>query len=78
MFYSHWGGGGGVRLHKNVSHTLATIDFLRREIATKTLSVRKNVIGNINLGQTSLSLLNSEKFGISNLYIPDCLSEPFA
>ena len=78
MFYSHWGGGGGGGLHKNVSHTLATIDFLRREIATKTLSVRKNVIGNINLGQTSLGLLNSEKFGISSLYIPDCLSEPFA
>ena len=51
-------------LHKNVSHILATINFLSGEIAEKTLSVRKNFIGNINLGQTSH--LNLNKFGIGN------------
>ena len=40
-------------LHKNVSQILATIDFSSGEIAGKSLSVRKNFIGDINLGQTS-------------------------
>ena len=51
------GGGGGGRgkgregeLHKNVSQTLATIDFSSGKIAVKTLSVRKNSIYDINLG----------------------------
>ena len=44
----------GVRgLHKNISQISATIDFLSGEIAGKTLSVRKNLKGTINLGQTS-------------------------
>ena len=44
---------GVAALHKNFSQILAIIDFSSREIARKTLSVRKNIIGNINLGQTS-------------------------
>ena len=45
------------------------------EIAGKTLSVRKNIIGNINSGQKSR--LNLDKFGIGN-EIPDCRSAPSA
>ena len=56
-------------LHSNVSQVLATINFSSGEIARKTLSARKNFIGNINLGQTSH--LNWDKFGIYN-DIPDC------
>ena len=56
-------------LHKNVSQILAIIDFSSREFAGKTLSVRKNITGNINLGQTSP--LNLDEFGIVN-GIPDC------
>ena len=55
-------GGGG--LHKNVSQTSATINFSSGEIEGKCLSVRKNFIGNIKLGQTSH--LNVNKFGIGN------------
>ena len=47
---------------------ITVIDFSSREIAGKTLSVRKNITGNINLGQTSH--LNLDKFGTGN-DIPD-------
>ena len=60
------GGGGG---HKNVCQILATINFSSGEIDEKFLSVWKNFIGDINLGQTSR--LNLDKFGISK-GIPDC------
>ena len=43
----------GGELHKNVSQILTTVDFSSAEIAGKSLSVRKNFKGNINLGQTS-------------------------
>ena len=52
------GGGGGGR--KNVSQILATINFSSGEIDGKFLSVWKNFIDNINLGQTSR--LNLDKF----------------
>ena len=68
-----WGGGGG--LSKNVSQILAIIDFSSREITGKTLSARKNIIGNITLSQTSR--LSFNKFGVGN-YIPDCRTAPFA
>ena len=64
----------GVGLHRNISQILAIIDFSSKEIARKTLSVSKNIIGNINLGQTSR--LNLDKFGISN-DIPECRSALF-
>ena len=51
-------------LYKSDSQILATIDFSCRQIARKTLSVRKNFTGNINLSQTSR--LNLDKFGIGN------------
>ena len=53
--------GGGEILHENISQILATIDFSSGETAGKTLSVMKNLIGNINLDQTSH--LNLDKFG---------------
>ena len=49
--------------------------FSRREITRKTLSARKNIIGNITLSQTSR--LSLDKFGAGN-HIPDCRSAPFA
>ena len=58
-------------LHKNISQILAIIDFSSREIARETLSVRMNIVGSINLLQTSH--LNFDKFGIGN-NIPDCPS----
>ena len=61
------GGGGGVQ--NNVSQMLAIVYFFDRNIAGKTLSARKNVIGNITLSQ--ISGLNLDKFGVGN-YIPDC------
>ena len=62
----------GVQLRKNVSQILALIDFFSsREITGKTLSARKNIIGNITLSQTSCLSLN--KFGVGH-YIPDCRS----
>ena len=64
---------GGV--HKNVSQILATIDFFNGEIAEKSLSVRKNFMGNINLGQ--ISHLNMDKYGIGN-DIPGHRLAPFA
>ena len=62
-------------LHNNVSQILATVNFSSGEIDGKFLSVWKNFIGNINLGQTIR--LNLDKFGIGN-DIPDCHSAPFA
>ena len=61
-------------LHKNVSKIFAIADFSSAEITGKTLSVRKDIIGNINLGQASR--LNLDKFGVGN-YIRDCRSSPF-
>ena len=49
--------------------------FSSREITGKTLSARKNIIGNITLSQTGR--LNLDKFGVGN-YIPDCRSARFA
>ena len=54
-------------VHKNVTQILATVDFSSIEIARKTLSARKNIMGDINLGQTSH--LNLDKSGND---IPDC------
>ena len=73
VFYTWRGGGGGGELHKNISQILATINLLSGEIARKTLSVRKNFIGNIHLSQTSC--LNLDKFSSGNeIPIPDCRS----
>ena len=73
-FFCTWrGGGGGGGGHKNASQILATINFSSGEIDGKFLSVWKNFIGDINLGQTSR--LNLDKFGIGN-DIPDCRSAP--
>ena len=58
-----------LRGHKNVSQMLAMIYIFNRHITGKTLSARKNVIGNITLSQ--ISRLNSDKFDVGN-YIPDC------
>ena len=62
-------------LHKNVSQMLATINFSSGEIARKTLSVKKNFISNVNLGQTNC--LNLDKFVIGN-DIPNYQSAPLA
>ena len=43
------GGRGGGVLKKNVFQILAIIDFSSGEITGKTLSVRENIIGNINI-----------------------------
>ena len=48
----------------------AIADFSSKNITGKTLSVRKDIIGNTNLGQESH--LNLEKFGLGN----DCRSSP--
>ena len=48
---------------------LAIVYFFDRHITGKTLSARKNVIGNITLSQ--VSGLNLDKFGVGS-YIPDC------
>ena len=68
-FWHVWGGGGGWEvgvLHKSVSQILAIIDFFNREITGKTLSARRNIIGNITepnksfkLGQTWRRQLHS-------------------
>ena len=65
----------GRGLRKNVSQILAIIDFFKQRNYRKTLSARKNIIGNITLSQTSRLSLN--KSGVGN-YIPDCRSAPFA
>ena len=65
MFLCTFGGGGCTR-------TFLKFWLSSREITGKTLSVRKNIIGNINLGQFRP---NVDKFGISN-EIPDCRSAP--
>ena len=70
-----WGEGEGGLLRNNVSQILTIIDFSSRENAGKTLSVERNIIGNINLGQTSH--LNLDKFGVDK-DIFDCRSEAFA
>ena len=59
-----FGGGGGGGLHKNVSEMLSIVIFFDRHITGKTLSARKNVIGNITLSQ--ISRLNLDKFGVGN------------
>ena len=57
-------------LYDNDFHNLATVDFSSRQIAKKTLSVRKNQTANTNLGQTTR--VNMDKFGIGNdvLWLP--------
>ena len=47
--------------------------FQAGKLLEKTLSARKNIIGNITLSKTSLL----GKFGVGN-YIPDCRLAPFA
>ena len=69
MHVREGGGGGGGGVHKSVSQMLAIVYFFDRHITGKTLSARKNVIGNITLSQ--ISGLNLDKFGVGN-YIPDC------
>ena len=66
MFGGGRGGGGGTQERFSM---LAIVYFFDRHIAGKTLSARKNVIGNITLSQ--ISGLNLDKFGVGN-YIPDC------
>ena len=68
----HFSGGGR---GKNVSKILAIINISSRESTGKTLSVRKNIIGNINFSQTSR--LNMDKFGVGNDN-PDCRLAPFS
>ena len=51
MFFFCLGGGGGV--YTRMFLKLAIIDFLSGEIGRKTLSVSKNIIGDINLDQTT-------------------------
>ena len=48
--------------------------FQAEKLLEKTLSARKNIIGNITLSKTGH--LNLNKFGVGN-YIPDCRSAPF-
>ena len=73
MAFDHiWGWGV---LHKNVSQILAIINFSSREIVAKTLSVRKNIMDNINRGKTSH--LNLDKCGIRD-DISDCRLALFA
>ena len=60
-------------LHKNVSQIFAIADFSSTEITRKTLSGRKDITGNTNLGQASH--LNVDKFGVGN-DIRDCRSSP--
>ena len=62
-FFALWGRG----VPNNVSQILATVNFSSGEIDGKLLSVWKNFIGNINLGQTSR--LNVDKFGIGTVRI---------
>ena len=45
--------------------------FSGTEITGKTLSARKNIIGNITLALSQISRLNLDKFGVGN-YFPDC------
>ena len=75
FFFCTWGGGGGGVTQQRSRQILATINFSGGEIDGKFLSVWKNFIGNITLGQTSR--LNSDKHGIGN-DIPDCRSARFA
>ena len=69
------GGGGGGVTQERFSNFSNNRFFSSREITGKTLSARKNIIGNITLSQTSCLSLN--KFGLGH-YIPDCRSAPFA
>ena len=66
VFFFFFGGGGG-GLHKNVSQMLATIDCSSREITRKTLSAKKNIIGNITSSQTNRLNLDGQ-IGIGKLY----------
>ena len=61
--------------HKNIFQILAPINVSIVEIAGKTLLVRKNFVGKINLGQTIH--LNLEKFGI-DIDVSDCQLTPLA
>ena len=72
-FFALGGGGGGVTQQRFSNP--GNSQFSSRDIDGKFLSVWKNFIGNINLGQPSR--LNLDKFGIGN-DIPDSRSAPFA
>ena len=56
-------------LKKNVFQILAIIDFSSGEITGETLSVRENIIGNINSDRTSR--LNSENLASATFLIAD-------
>ena len=71
VFLLVWGGGG---ITQEWFLNFGNNRFFKQRNYREILSVRKNVIGNINVGQTSR--LNLDKFGISN-NIPDCRSPPF-
>ena len=60
--------GGGAVAQERFSNFSTNRFFSSREITGKTLSARKNIIGNITLSQTSCLGLN--KFGVGH-YIPD-------
>ena len=64
-FLHVWGGGFTQEFFSNFSNNR----FSSREITGKTVSIRKNIIGNITLSLTNR--LSLDKFGIGN-YIPDC------
>ena len=50
----------GEVLHKNVSQILAITDFSSGHIVGETLAVKKNIIGNINLGQTTEHVVKTQ------------------
>ena len=74
IFLHVWGRGRGFtqECFSNFSNNRF---FQAEKLLEKTLSSRKNIIGNITLSKTSR--LNLDKFGIGN-YIPDGRSAPFA
>ena len=74
MFFARLGEGGGFT-QERFSNFSNNRFFQAEKLPEKTLSARKNIIGNITLSQTSCLSLN--KFGVGN-YIPDCRSAPFA
>ena len=70
-------GGGGCRgfTQERFSNFSNNLFFQAEKLLEKTLSARKNIIGNITISKTSR--LNLDKSGVGN-YIPDCRLAPFA
>ena len=73
-FFERFGGGGGGGGTQERFSNASNNRFFKQGHCQKTLSVRKNFGGNINLGLTSY--LNFDKLGIGN-NAPDCLLAPF-